>query len=237
MNRLSLVAALARECGVSGSIVATVGATGEALRLASWIDTAWEAIQTKHDDWSFMRSSNVLGAGASFATINGQSSYPLGSGAGTCGVLSASFGKWDRESFRSYTTSVGTNDEMELDEIPFDVWRGLYMIGASRGVRTRPVAVAVGPNDSVCLGPPPNALYTITADYFVAPTAMSLDADTPTGLPIQFHMMIVYLAMTYYAGYEAAPEVMQRGQSGYDTLMKRLEALRAPRISFSGALV
>ena len=47
--------------------------------------------------------------------------------------------------------------------------------------------------------------YTITGDYFRSPTEMVADGDLPTGLPAQFHMAIVYLAMTYYAGYEAAP--------------------------------
>jgi hypothetical protein len=72
-------------------------------------------------------------------------SYPLGTGAGTVGIAVDSFGKWDRDTFRCYTTTVGTNDEQFLDEVPFDVWRDAYMLGAMRSVQTRPVVVAVGP--------------------------------------------------------------------------------------------
>lgn len=237
MTLLELVQALQTECGVSGSITTTVGLVGSQARLLTWINRAWQAIQTRHEDWGWMRSSNVLGAGASFATVAGQASYLLGTGAGTIGVTAANFGKWDRETFRSYTTTVGTSDEITLDEIPFDAWRDGYMIGALRTVQTRPVVVAIGPNNSVCLGPPPTALYTITADYFVAPSAMSGNTDTPTGLPAQFHYILVYKAMQYYASYESAPEVMNAGEAGYEEMLGQLENLRLPQMSFAGALV
>ena len=183
-----------------------------------------------------MRSSNLLGAGMSFTTVAGQASYPLGVGAGTCGITASAFGKWDRESFRNYTTSAGVSNEMFLDEISFDTWRDAYMLGAMRGVQTRPVAIAIGPDESICLGPPPNALYTITGDYFAAPSAMSADVDVPALLPAKFHMLIVYKAMTKYAGYESAPEVFDRGSQGWSTLLAQLEAIKSPRMSFGGAL-
>lgn len=236
MNRLQLVQRLALECGVSGTVSTTLNQTGEALRLVTWIDQAWNDLQTKHDDWNWMRSSNLLGQGASFATVAAQASYPLGTGAGTVGILADNFGKWDRETFRCYTTLAGTSDETYLDYIPYDTWRDAYMLGALRQVQTRPVAVAVGPNKSVCVGPPSNGLYTVTADYFVAPSAMATDTDVPTGLPKQFHMLIVYLGMEMYASYEAAPEVLSRADTGHTRMMAQLEGTNMPSMSFSGAM-
>jgi hypothetical protein len=236
MNLLSLVQRLALECGVSGTIASTVGLEGSQARLVTWVNQAWTEIQTKHDDWDFLRSSNILGLGASFTTVAGQSSYPLGTGAGTCGVPASGFGKWDTETFRDYTTTVGYRNETHLDWIPYDVWRNSYMFGAMRSVQTRPVAFSVGPDKSICLGPPPNDQYTITGDYFIAPTSMSSDTDTPTGLPERFHMLIVYGAMMMYAGYESAPEVWQRGSQQYRKVMSELEAQYVPEICFSGAL-
>jgi hypothetical protein len=96
--------------------------------------------------------------------------------------------------------------------------------------------IAIGPDDSLNLGPPPTAGYTVTADYYVAPTAMDADDDEPTGLPLPFHMLIVYLAMTYYAAYESAPEVLDRGQAGYAPMMRRLERLHAQPVLMAGAL-
>lgn len=236
MNRLALSQRLALECAVSGTLTTTINTTGEQLRIVTWVDQAWNDLQTEHDDWNWMRSSNLLGAGASFVTVAGTATYPLGTGAGTCGIAVSVFGKWARDSFRCYTTTVGTNDENILDPITFDAWRDVYMYGANRAVQTRPVAVAVGPDESVCIGPPSNGLYTVTGDYFTAPTIMLSDTDVPTGLPVAQHMLIVYKGMMSYAGYEAASEVFQRGKAGWDMMLAQLEALKMTEVAWAGAL-
>lgn len=235
MTRLELVQRLAAECGIEAPD-ATTSQTGEDLRLVNWIDQAWSEVQSKRSDWRWMRSSNILGEGISFTTVAGQVEYPLGTGAGTVGVEADNFTAWVKGSFRNYTTASGVTNEIFMDDVHFDAWRNGYMYGAMRNVQTRPVAVAIGPNNQLCLGPPPTAAYTVTGDYFMAPTAMAADGDTPTGLPQQFHMVIVYLAMTYYARYESAPEVLDAGQSGYANLMRRLEAVQAQTIHTAGAL-
>lgn len=242
MNYLQLCQRTAQECGVASSAAITstlttvIGAQGSLGRICNWVADAWNELQMLHDDWDWMRSSNLLGAGVSFTTVAGQASYPLGTTAGTVGVDVDSFGKWDRDSFRNYATAGGFSGEMFLDEIPYDTWRNAYMLGAMRTVQTRPVAIAVGPDQSLCLGPPPDGLYTITGDYFVAPSVLAADIDTPAGLPTRFHLLIVYRAMMKYAGYESAPEVMERGSSENMRMYAQLEALRAPFISFGGAL-
>lgn len=242
VNFLALCQRAATECGVaSGSAIqtalpTTVGVTGSLSRIVNWINDAWTDIQMDHDDWDWMRSSGLLGAGASFQTVAGQASYPLGTGAGTVGVGVESFGKWDRETFRCYPTASGFQGETDIDDIPFDAWRNSYMFGAMRLVQTRPIVAAVGPDQSLCLGPPPNGLYTVTADYFVAPTEMVADTDVPVGLPTRFHMLVVYRAMMKYAGYESAPEVYQRGSEENAGMYAQLMAARAPRLVWGGAL-
>lgn len=236
MNYLSLSQRLMQECSVTGTLSTTVGATGEMLRVTSWINSAWNDLQTRHDDWEWLRSSVLTGGGVSFATVAGQAYYPLGTGVGTVGLAASSFGKWDIRSFRCNTTTVGYLDETYLDPIGYDEWRNGYMYGAMRSVQTRPVAVAIGPAKELCLGPPPNGNYTVTGDYFRPPNQFSADTDEPTGLPAQFHMAIVYNAMMMYAGYEAASEVFQRGEAGYKRLINELEANYGPRVFFGGAL-
>lgn len=219
-----------------GPITTTAGQVGSIQRVINWVGDSWTEIQAEHDDWDWMRSSNLLGAGASFVTVAGQASYPLGTGAGTVGIAVDSFGKWDRDTFRCYTTAVGTNDEQFLDDIPYDAWRNAYMLGANRTVQTRPVAVAVGPDQSVNVGPPSNGLYTLTADYFVAPTVMATDTAVPTGLPLRFHMLPVYRTMVKYSGYESAPEVFSRGTAEGARMFSQLESARLPQITFAGSL-
>lgn len=227
---------MASGTAIQTALPAVAGATGSVGRVVGWVNDALSDILMAHDDWDFMRSSNILGQGVSFATIAGQASYPLGAGPGTVGVAVDTLGKWDRESIWCNTTATGPNDEANLGEVTFDAWRAAYMNNANRNVRTRPTVFAVGPDLSLCLGPPPNGLYSVTGDYFAAPATMVLDADIPAGLPTRFHMLIVYKAMQSYAGYESAPEVMERGSQQYASMYAQLEALRAPRIGFAGAL-
>jgi hypothetical protein len=247
VNYLQICQRACQECGVAnGAAAATVlptvvNPTGSAARIVSWVGDAWNELQTLHDDWEWMRSSVLLGAGVSFQTVAGQASYPLGTGAGTVGVGAAefgtgSFGKWDRTTFRNNTTANGYKDEIPMGEIPYDQWRDGYMLGAMRSVETRPTTVAIGPDQSVCLAPPPNALYTVTADYFTGPSALAADTDTPTGLPTRFHMLLVYGAMAKYGQYESAPEVYTRGTTDGMRMRKQLEVLRLPIMTSGAAL-
>lgn len=242
MSFLALAQMAAVQCGVaSGSAIKTalptvVGATGSLGRIVGWVNDAWTDIQMDRDDWIWMRSSNLLGVGVSFQTIAGQASYPLGLGLGTVGVSVDAFGKWDRETFRNQSTAVGFRNEMFLEEIPYDSWRDGYMLGAMRSVQTRPVAIAIGPDQSLNLGPPPNDQYTITGDYFVAPQVMVADTDFPLGLPSRFHMLIVYRVMMKCGGYESAPELYQRGSEENAGMYAQLMQVRAQRPYFAGAL-
>ena len=236
MNRLQLCNSLMVECAIPGPMQTTLNQTGELARVVGWIDQAWNDVQTEHDDWNWMRSSVLLGGGASFATVAGQAFYPLGTGAGTSGIQLANFAKWAKGTFRNNTTATGFLDEIFMDQIPYDAWRDGYMYGAQRTVQTRPMAVAIGPGEEVCVGPPPNGLYTVTGDYFRAPTVMSSDTDTPTGLPAAQHMIIVYRAMWKYAGYEAASEVYQTGKENWGIMLAQLEAIKMPEVRVGGAL-
>lgn len=237
MNLLQLTQRAALECGVSGSIVTTGGLTGQWARMLGWVQQAWIEIQSKHDDWEWMRSSNLAGGGVSYVPAAGVPVTSLGTGAGKIGLDPALFGKWVKGSFRTYVTATGTNSETFLDnDLTYDEWRDAYMYGAMRTVQTRPVAIAVGPAKQLCVGPPSNGLYTVTGDYYTAPTAMSADTDLPTGLPSGYDMVIVYQAMLYYAGYESAPEVLDRGTVGYSKLMNEMEAKWLPQCSWAGCL-
>lgn len=236
MNYLQLCQQVMLECGVSGTMTTTVGQAGSLGRVVSWVAAAWNELQCDHDDWDWMRSSNILGGGVSFIPAAAQFTTPLGTGPTQVGVAVDSFGKWDIETFRTFATASGTSNETFLDWVPYDSWRDSYFLGAMRAVQTRPVAFAIGPDQSVNLGPPPNGQYTVTADYFTAPTVMALDTDLPTGLPTRFHMLIVYKAMMKYAGYEAAAEVLQRAAMEWSRMYPQLEALRLPMVMFSGAL-
>lgn len=239
MNFRDLAQRLVVEAGISGSpggpstVAGQVGSLGRAV---SSINSTWLDLQLMRDDWTWMRSSVLLGAGASFVTVATQASYPLGTGPGTCGVDPLLLGKWVDTSFRNYTTTVGSQGEIRMDRISFEAWRESYMYGAQTLTQTRPVAVAIGPDNSVCVGPPSNGQYTVTGDFYWAPTQMVADTDVPTRLPTAFHMLIVWQALLDYGSYEAAPEAITRAETHVQRMMPKLLALRGNRIGLGGAL-
>lgn len=237
MTFLEICQRFVLECAISGTMTTTVSQTGEFLRVTTWINQAWIDIQTERQTWNFMRSSQLNGGGVSFATVSGQAVYPLGTGAGTVGVTSANFDSWVPRSFRDQTTTVGVQDQIPLAWIGYDAWRDGYSMGAQQTVTTRPVAIAVGPNNEICVGPWPTATYTLTGDYYRAPAQMTADADTPTNLPAQYQMAIVWRAMRdAYGLYESAPEVLSRATVNYRRIDRSLGSRRGGIISAGRAL-
>lgn len=259
MNFLALAQRCAVECGVAGTMSTTAGQIGSLARIVNWVSDAWNELQSERDDWQWMRASSLLGGGVTFTPGAAQYNTPLGTGAGTLNIPVDSFGKWDRTTFRCFTTSnagggigigaigemaigggIGSTnyslDETFLDCIDYDIWRDAYMLGAMRTVKTRPYVIAVAPDQSLCLGPPPSGAYTITGDYWLAPTLLVNDTDIPLGLPTRWHLLICYDAMMKYGEYEAAPDVMERAQRERNRLIRQIEARRLPAMGFAGAL-
>ena len=219
MNFLQLVNRARAECGVSGAaLTTTTDATGEAGRFVNWINAAWVDIQTAKEDWQWLRQA------FEFQTIAGQQIYtPAQAGIG------ATFGNWKRDSFRC--SSVGANyaDEQLLNWMEYTTFRNLYQYGNMRNTQQRPVVVTVTPDKSLGFGAVPNQAYVIAGEYYTRPVEFTTDEDTPA-LPDRFHMAVVYRAMMFYGGYEAASEVFQRGESEFKRLMKRLEVDQIPTI-------
>lgn len=231
-NRLILEAAIS-----GGPMTSVVSQTGEFQRVTTWIQQGYEDLQNERVNWGYLRSSQLLGAGVSFVTVSGQAVYPLGTGAGTVGVLAANFGSWVPRSFRDQTTTNGVMDQIPLAWISYDAWRDGYSMGAMQTVTTRPVAIAVGPNNSICVGPWPTATYTLTGDYYTAPLATLLtNTDEPSNIPVQFQIAIVWRALWYYGMYEAAPEVVSRAEMRYRQTMRQLGNLRGGMITAGRAL-
>jgi hypothetical protein len=85
------------------------------------------------------------------------------------------------------------------------------------------------------VGSTPDKQYQIHGEAYAMPTALVNDADRPA-CPAQYHMAIVYKAMIYYALYEAAPEVLARGEAGYNKLIARMALHQLPQMTFGGPL-
>lgn len=226
MQFLALTQRVRRKCRITGSgPSALTGQSEEYNRVIDWTNEAYMQIQRAHTDWRFMRAS------ATCATVQGQTTYSP-----TADFKLTDFGYWalDYEAgdtFRNYVTSTGTNSEVFMDVTDYDNWRDLYLFGALRNTLTRPIVVALAPDDSIACGPITAAGYTLVGDYYRVPSEMVNATDVPV-LPAQFHMAIVYKAMMLYGASEAAPEVYDDGKINYDIIMRQMEAtyLRRPRL-------
>jgi len=225
-NFLDLCKRLRLEAGISGTGPTTVvSQTGENQRIVAWVNTAWNYIQTLHQDWEWMRNS------VSFVTVTGQPRYTIVQ----TGLTVATFGRWIRESFRNHDTAQGTASEIFMGYLDYEVWRDTFEYSALRDVETRPTIMTITPEKSIGLAPFPISGYTVIGDYYAAPTILAADTDIPT-MPAPFFMSIVYKAMMYYGRYEAATEVYQGGETEFKKVLKQLEADRIPHMMFSGAL-
>ena len=227
-NFLELVQRVSIEVGIAGDPPTTiVGATGEILALATWVNQAWMDLQQTYPDWGFMLQS----PGFSFATIASQTKYT----ATGMGITAGDVSSWARETFRVYTTATGVVSEVFMTYVSYKAWRDSYDLGALHTTERQPVVFSIHPDNGIVL-PCPSAGYTVKGDYYSRPTAMSVDADIPTGLPTQYYPILVAKAMEKYAMFESAPEVRMAARSLGDPLMSRLENTRLIEVTPGGAL-
>ena len=223
MNFLQLINRTRVECGVSGAstpLPTAQGLTGESARIANWVNSAWVDIQTSREDWQWMRDT------VEFNTVAQQRTYsPADAG------IASTFGNWKRDSFRCASVGANYGDEQLLNYMEWSTYRNLYLYSNMRSTFQRPVVVSIDPDKNLAFGAAPDQAYVIVGEYYTKPTELSADTDTPPGtFPDRFHMAIVYRAMMFYAGYEAAPEVYQRGELEFKRLMNRVDIDQLPTI-------
>lgn len=223
MNFLQLINRTRVECGVSGAstpLTSVTGLTGEAARIASWVNTAWVDLQTLKEDWQWMRE------GFQFNTVAEQQIYtPAETGVG------ATFGNWKRDSFRVSSVGQQYKDEQLTNYMDWTTFRNLYIYANMRYTYARPVVVSIDPDKNLAFGSVPDQPYVIVGEYYIMPTEFSAATDAPPAtFPDRFHMLIVYRAMMYYGGYESASEVYQRGELEHKRLMSRMAIDQLPTL-------
>lgn len=230
MTYIQLAQKLRIKCRVIGSGPSAVtGQTAEYERLLQFVNEAWLEIQRKHENWRWMRQT------ATAVTVQGQSTYSP-----TTDFSLTDFGHWalnyhTGDTFRNYLTSTGLSSESFMNPISYDDWRNIYLYGSARTSYSRPVEIAVAPDNSLAIGPIPSSGYTLIGDYYTIPTELAAAGDTP-GMPGQYHWAIVYKAMMLYGLSEAAPEVYDEGRAAYAQIIAQLERAQLQRIVLAGGL-
>ncbi len=231
MNFLQLAQRLSVECGVSGTgPTSTVNQTGMNAKLVNWIQSAWLEIQGVHDNWGWMREPFA------FNTVAGTGDYlPADTTNTLTGDLLTDLRYWHKETFRCQKVSIGVQDEQWLVEWDYQVFRNTYRFNLQ--TNGRPVVFAVKPNGkAIMLGQIPDDVYSVTGEYQYKPREMSGNTAEPEMPNDALHMLIVYKAMQFYGMFEAAPEVLGRGNTEYSRLISQLEREQLPEISLGNPL-
>lgn len=230
MNKLQLVNRLRQECGIRSPALLTLqtGLSAQSQEFVNWIDEAWEEVQLARPNWQWMHKE------LSFQTVAAQGAYtPTEMGA-------PDLKHYRRKSFKVYLTASGRSSEQFMSDYSYPVYRDSFLFGSIATVQGYPMHVTVQPDKSLAMNPIPNAVYTITGEYYRKPTTMTADDDAPddagNDLPDEFHLLLVFVAMRKYATFEAAPEVEARGMKGETKKMAELEVWGLPSIGAAPAL-
>lgn len=226
MTYLQLCQRVVQEAGIAGGGPSTVvGQNGKLLKVVNWVQQAWVDIQLKRPNWLFMWEEFT------FDTVADTRDYL----AADYSITDLSL--WDKYSFLIYETAVGASDQNELVFYEYPVWRGKYRNRMTDRSTERPQLLTILPNNKVRFEPMPDDAYTIEGEYkriaqtFVTSGTGTEDSQTPTDLPDDFHLIIVWQALKYYGFFENAPEVLDEAETNFDTLLFRLEQEQLPKMS------
>jgi len=220
MTNLELCQRLRAEAGIAGSGPTTVvSQTGELGRIVDWVASANEEIQNAHATWKFLQES------FSFSTVDGTQDYA------PADVSLDDLANWKHSRVDDLTIYSAVADEQYLIYLPWNDFKGNYMFGSTRSQEGRPTIVTVKPDNSLALWTTPDAVYTVTGEYY----KKALDADEPL-IPSQYHMIVVWRALMLYGAYSSAPDSYSHGEQEYKNLLRKLEFDQLNRIGYGAPL-
>lgn len=218
----------ARESGtVSGTLPAAVtGQTGRLEKIVYWTAEAWRLIQLLHDDWRWMRKE------FEGTVTQGAARYTAGSFSIT------DFAGWvtDFDAYQPlsiYKTSTGVADEGPIRLIDWEAWRTAF--GRGSQTQNRPDRYAISPADELCLGPVPDAAYTVRGEYRATAQNLAANADVPL-LPERFHEIIAWRAVMLLDEHDEAIEAIRlgRARNAFGTMLTALRRTQLPTPRLGG---
>lgn len=206
--------------GTAGPVT-VLSQTGELGNIVAWVSTAYEDIQDESKAWKFLRFD------FSFQTIAATSTYLPSA------VSLAEHAKWKPDTLRAYLTATGVSDEQRVVEWDWETFRDVRTIGTIQS--GRPSEFSIKPDESLIFFPTPDAIYTVTGEYWKRPQVMTLNADEPL-FDRTFHMAIVWKAVMYYAADQGAAELYASAQNEYRRVLRKLKRKYLPSFTLGEPL-
>lgn len=217
---LQLCSDLATVSGAIGTApTAVTGQTGRLGKCVYWVREAWTQMQNELQDANFLRKefSGELAAG----TLR----Y-------TAGDLSiTNFANWIPNSSVSIHTVGDQSDETELDWISFPDWRRSYDFGTHDA--NKPIRWSISHEEELCVGPEPDAAYTIRGEYQRTAQVLAANTDEPI-LPSRFHQAIVHRAHMLLCIADEAWDALKGAQANYAPILRDIQRDCLPPITTGG---
>lgn len=208
MNLLGATNKFLWESALADQQVTLVDAADDVLQAAEWIKSSWIEFQTKRY-WKFRWAEG------SFTVIKGKTSYTIDDTGRADGDVII------RESFY--------NAAGDITSLPYTELRAIRRAaGTVDNSRLTHIAVEVGPTFETY--PDIELDQVVQYDYWKAAQEVTVDADTFVGLPADFHMMIVHLALTNYGAHVAG----QEGANAYAHHGSKFAQLRSQYVLYAG---
>lgn len=195
MNRLALCQRAKLEMGLAGaaSLTDTVAPVGLDIKVVNWVDEAWQRIQ-QAKLWAWMWESATV---TILATTNV-----------TAGTIAER--RYIKDGCRDANGSL-------LTWMAWADFRHAYpstSIGAGH-----PSVWTIRPDKAFTVNAKPASNAALTVERYKAPSAMAANTDSPTGMPAELHMAIVWRAVILYAGSDENASLFQHATAEYRKVM------------------
>ena len=217
MDFLQLCQRVFIEGGISGQINTVQNQTGEALRIVTWVQSAYREILNS-DQFAFgfiRREQQVQLTPGKGVYTKAEMNLPL-------------LGQWDTNSMR-VSINQDRSDETFVFNMRWPEFRNYWRFSTRNVTEARPLNCSVDQDTNLQLGPLPEAPYWLNFQWIEVPPDLIDDDDTPV-IPERWQMVIVWRALRHYGMFEAAPEVVLRAESAYNEIMLRMTLDQTPEI-------
>ena len=231
MNYLQLVQRLHRESGASGNGPTTiVDATKEHLQMFDWVADALRELEARPLDLRWMRRR------ATIATVAALTSYAPRAAIVDGGLGLTNFGRWRPESDEWVPKCQDPADASrtwDLEWMTLDQWRECYV--HSTQAPGSPIAWSVDDDNSLLIGPTPDAVYSIRMEYLRKPQELADNDDEPE-FDADLHLVLMWRALVEVGKADNAPDVLARAQTNYGRLEDNLLSRYTRRMTWGAPL-
>lgn len=154
-------------------------------------------------------------------TVIQESAFPGGLGA-------IDDGRW-----RAYRLSAGAADQQDMEYLP---WADFSLCYDRQPVSAcRPAVFTRRPDGVIQFSAPADDQYAVLCEFYRRPQPLAVNTDTPLA-PEEYHMAIVWHAVSAYAQSEEAGVLYATAQRAYQAAIAKMRLTQLPEMVWGAPL-